>query len=192
MPIKPFPVYNENTAPQRSQKELHKTLSDFGMIPNLEGVMSGAPALLKTYVDAWDGFRETSFTAVEQEVVYLAVNVENNCEYCVPWHTLLAKEAGMNAADIERLRQGSTLDNERLEALRQFTLTVVRTRGAIFPADLEQFFTAGFTQQQALEVVLGVSIKVMSNYTNAMAQTPLDDTVKHLQWNKPHLRGRRD
>ena len=39
------------------------------------------------------------------------------------------------------------------------------------------FFDAGWDSQQVLEVVLGISIKIMSNYTNAIVQVPLDQIV---------------
>jgi len=64
----------------------------------------------------------------------------------------------------------------------------VRTKGAIASADLNAFLSAGFAEKQALEVVLGVAIKVMSNYTNALAQTPLDDVVEPYRWTKASLR----
>ena len=41
------------------------------------------------------------------------------------------------------------------------------------------FLDAGWGAQQVLEVVLGVSIKMMSNYTNAIARVPLDAAVSN-------------
>lgn len=39
---------------------------------------------------------------------------------------------------------------------------------------MQAFLDAGFTKRQMLEVILGVSQKVMSNYTNHLANTPVD------------------
>ena len=75
-----------------------------------------------------------------------------------------------------------------LEALRRFTETVVRTRGNIIPDDLDAFLEAGWEPAQVLEVVLGVAAKVMSNYTNSIAGTPLDDAVQSDQWTKPVIK----
>ena len=63
-------------------------------------------------------------------------------------------------------------------------------RGKVSKAALEAFFGAGFTEQQALEVVLGIATKVMSNYTNSIAGTPLDEAVKDKVWQKPLVRMR--
>ncbi|MCA0928021.1 carboxymuconolactone decarboxylase family protein [Ruegeria profundi] len=30
----------------------------------------------------------------ERQVVYLTANLTNECNYCVPWHTILAEQAG--------------------------------------------------------------------------------------------------
>lgn len=189
MKVEPFPRFDEHTAPQQSRQALAEVRADFGMIPNLESVMAAAPALLHSYVHAWGEFSETSLSDIEQQVVYLTVNVENNCEYCVPWHSKLALDAGMALEEVNNLREGRFLENSRLNALHLFTLSIVRTRGSIAAADLQRFISAGYTAQQALEVVLGVAIKVMSNYTNALAQTPLDAEVQSLQWRKSNLRG---
>ncbi len=188
MSIKPFKQFTEITAPEASKEMLENTKKDFGMIPNLESVMAAAPTLLSSYNHCWEEFKSSSLSAIEQQVVYLTVNFENNCEYCVPWHTMLSQQENMPATEIQNLRDGTALEDKKLNELHQFTKSMVRTRGAIAPADLLNFKAAGYTDQQALEVVLGVATKVMSNYTNALAQTPLDEEVASLRWKKPSLR----
>ena len=190
MKLEPFEIFDETTAPEPAREMLKKAKADFGMIPNLEGVMANAPALLSAYVESWTGFETTSLSPIEQQVVYMTTNFENNCEYCVPWHTKLSQFAKMPKEEIQNLREGRALADPKLNALHKFTKAVVRTRGSIAPADLEAFQMAGYSIQQSLEVILGVAIKVMSNYTNALAQTPLDKTVQNLAWNKPSLRGK--
>ena len=57
-------------------------------------------------------------------------------------------------------------------------------------ADLDAFYEAGYTSRHALEVVLGIAIKVMSNYTNSIAGTPLDKVVQKYKWVKPIIKQR--
>lgn len=180
-----FPLHDENSAPEASKEHLEATRRSFGMIPNLERVMASAPSLLATYSFGWEVFSRTSLSGIEQQVVYQTANFENECNYCVPWHTLLARQAGADAETLETLRQGGTLADPRLEALRQFTRTMIHNRGKATKADLDAFFAAGFEPQQALEVILGIAIKTMSNFTNSIAATPLDKQVGHLAWKKP-------
>lgn len=187
--MKPYEILTQDTAPEASKEDLAKSQSAYGMIPNLQGVMAHSPHLLKTHLDGLEAFEQTSLTPIEQQVVYLTTNFENNCEYCVPWHTKLAQMANMPADEIDNLRSGRALKDGKLDALHTFTKTMVRTRGSIAPADLQAFMDAGYNQQNALEVVLGIANKVVSNYTAALTQAPLDNQIKPLEWKKPTLRG---
>ncbi len=186
--VKPFDLFDENTAPDASKSYLLAAKESFGLVPNVEKVMAQAPGLLATYMTGWNEFGESSFTAAEQQIVYQAANFENNCEYCVPWHTILAESAGLSAIDVEALRNGAALSDSKQEALRIFAQDMVRTKGSVAPAAIKAFFDAGYSEKQALEVVLGLAVKVMSNYTNAIAQTPLDEAAQAKAWKKPTLR----
>jgi len=112
------------------------------------------------------------------------VNVEHNCTYCVPAHTIIANGMKVDSAITEALRNETPLPNARLEALRNFTLSVVRDRGAVSDEDVQAFLDAGFTKRNILEVILGVSMKVMSNFTNHLADTPLDAPFQKQAWTK--------
>ena len=187
-----FPLFNETTAPETAKAILVKTKEEFKMIPNLERTMALAPTLLESCVTCWSLFNNTSLSPVERQIVYQTANFENECDYCIPWHTLLSKQAKMLSADIEALRTGAKLSNPQYEALRQFTKSLIRTQGKIVRAELDDFLEAGYHPQQALEVVLGIAIKTMSNYTNSIAGTPLDDAVKNYQWHKPTIKLRKE
>ena len=186
-----FPLHDEETAPEAARDALAATKRNFGMIPNLEKVMAAAPALLAGYSGLWDLFDTTSLSPVERQVVYQTANFENECTYCVPWHTLLSQKAGMSAADVEALRSGAALSEPKLEALRTFARQLIHTSGNVSRADLDAFFAAGYDERQALEVVLGLAVKVMSNFTNSIAGTPLDAAVRKLAWQKPLITPRR-
>ncbi|WP_372754231.1 hypothetical protein [Labilibaculum sp.] len=61
------------------------------------------------------------------------------------------------------------------------TLSVVRNRGTVNQADLEAFFAAGYKQRHISEIILGLSQKVISNYTNRVAETPVDTGLKKIR-----------
>ncbi len=185
-----FPLHDETSAPESARNALATTKKNFGMIPNLERVMASAPALLEGYATLWDLFDTTTLTPIERQVVYLTANFENECNYCVPWHSALAKRAGMNKDDINALRSGARMSDNKLEALRSFSRTLITNRGKAAAADLQAFFDAGYSDVQALEVVLGVAVKLMSNYTTSIVGTPLDKQVEHLRWKKPTIEER--
>jgi uncharacterized peroxidase-related enzyme len=187
-----FPLHTPESAADEAKPFLARAGQNLGQVPNLERVMANAPSLLAGYVSLWDLFDTTSLSAVERNVVYQVTNVENGCTYCVPWHTWLCQASGMTAHDVAALREGRALSDPRLEALRVFTRAMVLCRGKILRADLDAFLAAGFGERQALEVVLGVAVKVMSNYTNAIAGTPLDQSMHGLSWERPVVAMRSD
>lgn len=180
-----FDIHTLDTAPEDSRPLLEASQKAFGRIPGLHGVMAEAPALLQGYQQLHKLFAEhTSFDKDELTVVWQTINVEHACHYCVPAHTGIAKKMKVDDAITEALRNETPLPDARLEALRSFTLAVVRQRGDVDAATVQAFLDAGFTRRQVLEVILGVSQKVMSNYTNHLAETPIDDAVKPFAWEK--------
>lgn len=154
------------------------------MIPALHAVMAEAPGLLEGYQELHRLFTQTSFDATEQTVVWQTINVENECNYCVPAHTAIAKMTDVPDEITEALRNETPLPSPKLEALREFTLSVVRDRGSVDEAAVERFLEAGYTKRHILEVVLGVSEKVMANYTNHLAKTPIDKPFEQYEWHR--------
>ena len=126
----------------------------------------------------------SSFDNDELTVVWQSINVEHSCHYCVPAHTAIAKSMNVSDDISEALRNQTALPDSRLEALRTFTLSVVRERGNLDAAEVQSFLDTGFTKAQILEVVLGVSQKVMSNYTNHLANTEVDEPFQPFSWEK--------
>jgi alkylhydroperoxidase family enzyme len=83
---------------------------------------------------------------------------------------------------VEAIREDRPISDSRLEALRVFTTTVVEKQGWLADEDVAAFLAAGFTKAQILEVILGVSFKTLSNYTNHIADTPLDPAFQAAAW----------
>ncbi len=176
-----FTLHNQETAPEAAQPLFAKSLNDFGKIPNLHGIMAESPELLAAYQSLHGLFLATSFTAEEKTVVWQAINVEHACLYCVPAHTAIANMMGVDQEISDALRSKKPLP-EKLEALRKFTLLMVRKRGEASRADIDAFLAAGYTRRNVLEVILGISQKVMSNYVNHIAETPLDKPFQTFEW----------
>jgi alkylhydroperoxidase family enzyme len=179
-----FTIHDENSAPEASKAMLAQSKKSFGMIPGLHGVLAEAPRALEGYRALADAFAKTSFDKDELTVIWQTVNVEHNCTYCVPGHSAIATSMGVDDAINNALRDETPLPNPRLEALRDFTLSVVRERGNVDEQGMQAFLDAGFTRQQVLEVVLGVAMKVMSNYSNHLAKTPVDAAFRKFEWQK--------
>jgi AhpD family alkylhydroperoxidase len=167
-----FTVHTIDTAPDVSKPTLDATRKAWGFVPTLHGILAESPATLNAYDSLFGLVGQSSFTPAEQQVVYLAVNVMHECEYCVAGHTYLARLAHLDETAIQALRRGTTIDDARLQALRLFTEAVVRERGFVGDAAVDAFIAAGFSKAKVLEVVLVISTKTISNYVNHIAHTP--------------------
>ncbi len=177
-------LHTKDTAPEESRPLLEASEAAFGQVPNLHAVMAEAPGLLKTYQTAHEAVAQSSLNAEEVTVLWQSINVEHACHYCVPAHSGIARAMNVDPALDDALRAEAPLPSDRLEALRTFTLAVVRKRGAVTDDDLQAFFAGGYDRRQVLEVVLAVAQKVMSNYTNAIAETPVDAAFEQFRWQK--------
>jgi len=172
------------SAPVESKPALEKSLKTNGMLPNLHGILASSPQLLDAYQTLHQLFMKTSFDAEELTVVWQGINVEHDCRYCVPAHTGIAHSMKVDPAITEALRNQQPLPTVKLQALLDMTLTIVRNRGNVSQEDLDNFYSAGYGQQQVLEIILGLSQKVISNYTNHIANTPVDKPFEKFAWTK--------
>jgi len=179
-----FQLQDTETAPQDAKPILEGSQKSMGMIPNLHAVLAEAPQTLKAYGTLHELFTNSSLNNDEITVVWQTINVEHECHYCVPAHTAIAKQMGVSDDISQALRDETPLPDAKLEALRTFTKQVIAKRGKLEKADLEAFFNAGYGQQQVLEVILGLAQKTISNYTNHIAETPLDEPFQSLAWTR--------
>lgn len=177
-----FKIHSVESAPEQSKPILEGAVKQMGRVPGLFGVMAESPHTLKAYTQLHQAFSDSSFDADELTVVWQTINVEHECHYCVPAHTGIAHSMKVDPAITEALRNRTALPTEKLQALHDFTLSMVRNRGNVPADEMEAFFAAGYGQQQVLEVILGLSQKVISNYVNRVAKTPVDKVFEQFAW----------
>jgi AhpD family alkylhydroperoxidase len=183
-----FPTHTPDTAPEAARATLAGIKAGWGFVPNLHAKLAEAPVALDAYNGLFDAFGKTSLTAAEQQVAYLTVSAIHECEYCVSGHSVLAKGAGLDAATVEALREGATLPDAKLEALRAYVAAMVNLRGRVPPGVLEAFLDAGYTSRQALELLVAIAAKTISNYANHLTGTPLDGFMAKTAWVAPSRR----
>lgn len=177
-----FELYKQENAPEASQPLLEKSVEAFGMVPNLHAVLAESPVTLEAYQHLHRLFQQTSFDEEELTVVWQTINVEHACHYCVPAHTAIAHGMKVDTSIIEALRDRKPLSKPKLQVLHITTLALVKNRGHLREQEMADFFDVGYERRHLLEIVLGISQKVISNYTNHLAETPLDKPFKEFEW----------
>lgn len=177
-----FEVYTIETAPEASKPVLEKLLANVGAIPNLAATMAESSVLTEGFVTLRGIWQTSSFSDVEREAIATANAVVNNCDYCVAIHSTFALKGGIDAGDLELVRDGGLPAGPRLRALIDFARKLMTNRGQVSENDLEEFLSAGFTKAQALEVIVGSAVSVLANFANHLTHAPLDEFLKPQAW----------
>lgn len=178
-----FNVHSIESAPEHSRPKLEVSKKAYGFIPNLLGVMAESPALLEAYLTLSDLFdTSTNLSTTEQQIIAMTNNRLNGCTYCMAAHTSIM-QAGKVAEDVIRaLRDGTPIADPKLEALRVFAEQVNQKRGWVDDGDIEDLLAAGYPKRTVFDVIVGTAYKVLSNYTNHVAGTPLDRGFAKNEW----------
>lgn len=179
-----FTTHTVETAPEAAKPFLQGAEKNFGFVPNLLGTMAEAPALLEGYMTLAGILQKTDLSETERQIILMTNNRLNGCTYCMAAHTTISKGAGVADDVIDSLRNDTPIADSKLEALRQFSITVNETRGWPEDADIAALIAAGYSRQTVLEVVLATAFKVLSNYTNHIAATELDAAFTPNKWSE--------
>jgi uncharacterized peroxidase-related enzyme len=178
-----LPLRSIEDAPEEAKARLVNAEKNNGFLPNLVRVLANAPVALETYQVVSEINSRSALTLAEREAVQITAAVTHGCGFCVAGHTAIAyKKAGLTETDVEALRAGTHGSNAKLNAVADFTRAVIGGRGRVEDRELEAFRAAGFSDQNALEVVLGVSLATLCNFANNLGQPPLNAQLQPYAW----------
>lgn len=181
-----LPLRTIEDAPDAAKPLLEGAQKRNGFLPNLLRVLANAPVALETYLTVSGVNARSSLTLAERETVQITAAATHGCGFCVAGHTAVAyKQAGLDEATVGALRNLGRLPDERLDAVARFTKAVIATRGKVGEADFEAFKAAGFSDEAALEVVLGVSLATLCNFANNLGGAPLNPQLEAYRWGGP-------
>lgn len=177
-----------DSAPDKSKERLETAKKNMGFVPNLLATLAESPTALQAYLELDGIFSDGSLSDTETQIVLLTASFENKCDYCMAAHSTIAGMKKIDETLIEALRENKPLDDKKLSALRTFTRAVVTQRGFVKADQVNAFLDAGYKKSHILEVITGVALKTISNYTNHVAETPVDDAFAEQKWVHPEDR----
>ncbi|MGW5359759.1 carboxymuconolactone decarboxylase family protein [Actinopolymorpha pittospori] len=180
-----FPDHTLESAPPAARRSMEAMVRNLGYLPAPAGRLATSPALLDGFLKLSGLFEATTLEPLAREVVILTMATRNRCHVCVAMHTAKVTALGADADLIAALRTQEPLAQERLEAIRSFTLDVLASAGAVGTSRLREFIAAGYTAQNALEVVLGIGAYTTSTLANRMVEAPLDEQLEPFAWTEP-------
>jgi len=97
-------------------------------------------------------------------------------------HSAILTRTVADAPLLAALRAQTPLAAPSLEVLRTFTRALLASHGGVSDAELEAFLAAGFTRQQALDVVLGVGMYTLSTSANRLTRATVDAPFAPFAW----------
>lgn len=180
--MKKFTKHSLATTPDASLPSLQVAAQAFGFVPNLLGYMSESPFLLNGYLHLFNQIEHTDLTPLERQVVMMTLNRFHECRYCMAGHTQMSEMQGLDMQVINAIRDDEPVKDPKLAALRAFTLKMAEQRGVVSQTLVDAFLNAGYSQQNALEVIAAIAMKVMSNYTNHLVGTEIDGASISKRW----------
>lgn len=174
MSVSTFPDHTLESAPAAARAAMAAVTEKQGHLPAAVARLASSPELLNGFLRMSALFESTTLDPLSREVLIMTVATRNGCHLCVAMHTAKLTALGAAADLVAALRGASPLPDERLEAVRQFTLAVLATSGAVDDGTLRSFLAHGYTSRNALEVVLGIGAYTMSTLANRMTEAPID------------------
>lgn len=176
------PIHTLETAAEQARPIFDAITQARGFVPNVYAVYGNVPDAMSGFARLTGAFGASSLTPAEREVIQLAVSVANQCRYCVAGHTAFAAEAGLDEAHVQAMRNGQDPDDDRLGALARFARKMTTDRGRNCTSEHAAFLAAGYAPEQALEVIIGVANKILSNMTANLLNLPLDVAFAPFAW----------
>jgi alkylhydroperoxidase family enzyme len=180
-----YPVHTIESAPAQSKPVLQQLRQAFGLVPNIAATMAASPVLINGFIGLFERVHASSLTEQQIQTLLLTNAVTNASEWAVAFHTALALKQGVRAADVDAIRHARLPDDAGLAALSALARTLIEKRGRLAESDRRQFFEAGFSAEQILEVIAVVAASTITNYAGSVTRPPLEAQFEEFVWHTP-------
>jgi AhpD family alkylhydroperoxidase len=173
--MKTFLVPTHDEVSPANQAIFNSLKQKLGRVPNSYAFMASSGNGLATYL-AYSNAK-SSLNIKEKEVINLIVSAVNDCHYCICAHTTIGKLNGFTDEQILEIRRGGVSFDTRLDALAQLTKESALNKGKVSEVAIENFYAAGYTNENLVDTLLIISERTFSNYLNAIVNVPIDFPV---------------
>ncbi len=157
----------------QTSEQLAQIKGAFGMVPNMFKAAANSPAALTSLWGAFGALGSGRLGAKLGEQIAVAIADRNNCNYCLAAHTGLGRKAGATAQEMAEAQAGRSADPRTAAALA-FAITVVDKRAGINAADVDALRSAGFDDEEVVEIVAHIALNLFTNYLNVALDVPVD------------------
>lgn len=167
-----FQVPSREEVSESNQAIFDQLKSAVGFVPNLYATYAHNETALGDYLTLQN--RKSTLKAKEREVINLVVSQVNACDYCLAAHTAIGKMNGFTDEQILEIRTGEVSFDAKLNALAGFVKSSVINRSKPSEAALDNFFAAGYTKANLVDVIMVIGDKIISNFIHGATNVPVD------------------
>ena len=168
-----IPLVPPATAAGERQQLLAQIQGAFGATPAMFRAVANSTAALKSMWSSFGALGSGVIPARLGEQIAVAVADRNACSYCLAAHSMLGRKAGASAEEMAAAQRGES-DDPRTAAALRFALQLVDARGQVGAADVQALRDAGFSDEEAVEIVAHVALNLFTNYVNLAFDVPVD------------------
>ena len=156
------------------QKSLFDAIqSQLGIVPNFLKVFANSPEALKAFLGLHGIANGGSLDPQTRERIALALAQQNACEYCLSAHTAIGRKAGLNSAEIEANRAGTSQDAKAAAAVK-FARALVAHTGDVTTAELADVRSAGYSDAEIVEIITHVGMNILTNIIGKASRVDID------------------
>lgn len=167
-----FEVPTKEQVSPNNQAIFDQMKKSFGQVPNLYATFALNETALPDYLALQN--RKSTLSGKEKEIVNLVVSQVNECAYCLPAHTVISKMHGFTDEQILEIRRANISFDDKYDALAKFVKETTVNRGRPSANASDALFAEGYTQANAIDVIMMIGDKIISNYLHNFTQVPVD------------------
>jgi alkylhydroperoxidase family enzyme len=185
-----FQIHDELTAPETAQPILRGALGRGGRLPNLLGVLAGAPAALRAYVRFRSELRGGHLQPPTLARIALGVAEHHGAHAAVALHARSARSsAGLTADEVVAARGFSSADPREAALLAWIGAVVAGGRPPMHLHEAAR--AAGWTDEALLEALAAVGLETFTAYVHLAGDVPADSAKGAAPGAEPRRRALR-
>ncbi|MFZ2450256.1 MAG: peroxidase-related enzyme [Methylovulum miyakonense] len=163
----------KETANAEQQALFDAIQAKLGVVPNFLKILANSPSALRAFLGLHSIAGEGSLDPQTRERIALAVAQQNTCEYCVSAHTAIGHKAGLDNAEIQANRSGTSQDAKAAVAVK-FARSLVENMGEVTTAEITEARDAGYSDAEIVEIITHVAMNIFTNLIGKASRVDID------------------
>lgn len=142
-------------------------------VPNMIQLMGNSAGILGAYLQFNEAFDHAKMSPKLRGLITTTVSEINGCDYTLSTAFVLGKREGLSEEELTAARRADSSDPKTSAALR-FSAKAVGERGRVSAEDVEKLRSAGFDDEEIVEIIGLIALNLFRNYFNLIAGTEVD------------------